>query len=532
MDSVTYRVYEDGKYYEWQFTYPTVTIAATPVLSGVGHRKLRYTHYVLTVRSYIFATTEEELWKRIQEAEKVLKKNRGRFEYVDPSGGEIFTAGPDEDIGWGPVVTHLAIERFWANKAALITWQLETDRKEEEREYDLVYTVSTDIDASGFATRTVTGTLRIWTQPGDKVKDADEWRRVAYESCPIPKGWRRIRQSYRMGEDGTTLAFVLVDRHESYPLPEGFSDGNVTISVSMQGETLRGTIPDVPGEISIDGYLRLAADTILQREYKIGDLLGWIPKKVMAGYPADTGVSKSVYLLRANVSFSVHDHTLRFGFRFGLTSAALKEKLGELKYASALEETEFVFNEVARCARRYILELRKRADKGVVGYYYGGPIGWCKAAPDLINEGKKAGRGQGEWRKEGGAPGGKEEKEKEVDIVSWKVCHWYREDRRVVVIPCVGGGAVTQKVGEPILYLFVEGEAVGTKEHPKLFDLPYAEQDADKEAEAEGAVILEKEVKYHSPTPAGYRTEWKYKILVRKPSGLYAPTEMKKYAKH
>jgi hypothetical protein len=232
---------------EIDFTYPILTISRTALRSETKKAIVAIRH-VYTVRSIIMATPSETLDNAITRYRTILMDVGGELTIRDPQFAADILISPETDIDQGPTPEAFEIERIHGGKSLILIWQIGTVEfpgkwlgAEADKWIDSVYTMRTEIDSAFYASRTISGFLKLNPGHADfKNRTADAYRDTIYNKFPIPTlphgMWQRTNSTWAISEDGATLGFSLTDEQVYSYLPEGCTDGNIVIETSSKAD--------------------------------------------------------------------------------------------------------------------------------------------------------------------------------------------------------------------------------------------------------------------------------------------------------
>lgn len=221
----------------------TVGVRVKPVYGGDG-RVVVHNEYAFTFRTVIADATDTS--DRVDAARRALTKPGGEFTFTDRGFGDLeVNVGNVRDVAWGPKPRELAFRHLGADRACELTWTLEVavpdcDRARYEfAPAEFVWTLTWDVDRSGYTTRTYKGYVRIpLTRDGADGRavngSADEYREQIY---PKPlDGFRRTPGVFELSADRTRLDFTVTDEEmpPNVPPPE-MIDVQADYSLSTQG---------------------------------------------------------------------------------------------------------------------------------------------------------------------------------------------------------------------------------------------------------------------------------------------------------
>lgn len=256
-------------YGSYSFPYPTVTVREQFVFD-TDERTLIGTKYQITVTGWIVATEGATIKANVDEMRQALSKPWQKLHIFDTSTATTLyefhptVAGGESAVDdWSPRPEDLTISQITGMRAARYSWQVSIFKKDcpgygtPSPILSIVKTFSYSIDVSGYATRQVSGSLKVRAQAAP----ADLYRSVV--TPPLPNRFRRTQQQFAQSQDCRTLTFAFVDVEEYRTLPPLVSDGEATFGVKVADLgarvffTLNGRFkapPSVP-KTAMFGYL-------------------------------------------------------------------------------------------------------------------------------------------------------------------------------------------------------------------------------------------------------------------------------------
>jgi hypothetical protein len=227
-------------YGEYSFPYPTVTVRSQYVYD-TDERTLLGTRYQISVSGWI--TQAEDTIASFRDALVAMRvavsKHAQRLQIKDSTGVVIYDFDPVATGGagvvddWAPKPEDLTISQITGLRAARYSWQVNLMKKEcaalgtPNGLLSLTKTYSYSVDVSGYATRQVSGTLKVRKDAAP----ADLYRSLV--TPPLPNRFRRTQQQFAQSPDCRTLTFSVVDVEEYRTLPTLVSDGEATFGVKV-----------------------------------------------------------------------------------------------------------------------------------------------------------------------------------------------------------------------------------------------------------------------------------------------------------
>ena len=284
-----------------EFSNPTTTVAQTPVLSSRTNHRVANS-YTIGIRSLLIVSSTNIDFE-IKTARDILSRAGGDFIWTD-NGTPVLSFTAAEDINFGPQPTQLTFNRFWGTNAVQVEWQFNVELANQDSDHtEFFYTISTDLDKNMYSNRTIAGILKINPAKIKEIKasSADAYRKTIEKfTCKPAADWQRISQHYHTSADGLTLRFRIVDQQQFVVLPEGVTDGEVSLTAEGNPAvppfrfTLRGFYEAAPHKpmASTVAFAQLAQSIFTTEDTKDG----FIIKRVQ--------VQKDVYKPRLNFSLT------------------------------------------------------------------------------------------------------------------------------------------------------------------------------------------------------------------------------------
>ncbi len=203
-------------------------------------RTLLGAEYVITVTGWITGGSIPDLQDKIVTMRRYLGKSQQRLTIHDQSLGEataILDLDPQSFLNttavhdFGPTVIGLQISEISGLMSARYSWQVKAFRKDctgnPSPILSIQRTYAFSIDVAGYATRSVSGTMKV-TKQGVPV---DQYRSMVTPG--LPSRFRRIQAQYSPSPDGRSLTFNIVDQEVYRTLPTHIADGEATWSVRV-----------------------------------------------------------------------------------------------------------------------------------------------------------------------------------------------------------------------------------------------------------------------------------------------------------
>lgn len=228
-------------YGSFQLTNTRTTIRQDFVYDS-DERTLLGANYTIGISGIMSENSSDTFRTKLLEMRTNLSKNNQRLRLVDAEATvTIIDLDPDAFAGessvhdWGPQVRHLSISELAGLRSAHFTWQATAFRKDcgellqgtVPGILSVMRTYSYSIDVAGYATRSVSGTLKTTRQGAP----ADQYR--SFVDPGLPTRFRRIQQQFSQSPDGRTLTFNIVDQEVYATLPQQIADGEATWAVKI-----------------------------------------------------------------------------------------------------------------------------------------------------------------------------------------------------------------------------------------------------------------------------------------------------------
>lgn len=285
------------KYGSHTFTYDRLTVRETFVMADDGRTQLG-TNYVFNVTGYVYGTSKTDFNTKLAEMRSVLKDPRKTFTVYDGTD-VLFNYGEETDEGWGPIPENLNIHDFAGMMASKYEWSVKVFRREcddvkstvQKKILSITRQYSFEVDAAGYTTRTVTGTIIVT----DKAGSVDRYRSSI--AVPLHGGWRREKSSYSTSKDQRTLSFSIIDREVFVTLPNGVGKGEASWTVRL-------------ADMGARVFYNLSGRFDGSKDTKPGDLLGRILDLVKAKFPMS---DPSLVFEDVQMASGVYENSISFG---------------------------------------------------------------------------------------------------------------------------------------------------------------------------------------------------------------------------
>ncbi len=501
---------------------PTITVTHNTEVS-------RYKKFTVLVRiSYtiraLIATADSPSLKAVMELYRtILSISGGVFLANYGNDADFLEAKPATDITGGPHPTFLNIRELHGGRAAIVTWTLQTEKHVQDDAInavgawlDFVYTITTTLNRNFYATRTISGILRLSSCHNQtKYRSADAFRKtVEANIAPVPSTgiWQRTSREYRLSEDQKILAFTIVDEQLYTLLPFGITSGDMSLTTISERY---GT-----GRYILRGWFE--ANPSLSRgsvQKYVKELWELFFNLVVKRIETETASDNQWKIINERRSYVVHWRSNRVEFE------AAYEVLGEWEQ-NIPDNIEYTVNRgldyLAYLSRKYNKAIRDEGPfgsapvLGVSGTENPGPI-------ILIDPMEKlpAGFAYGPGVKQPSiagdttnVPAGTTERK---NYTTWHQHFEYRYDSGKVFIPVKVANQcdIIQQTKNVALYLLVVGEAERVGEEPIVTLYPHtkllnvAANDTITKDEPQ-LILISSDVTVNEPSPVGvYRTSWK-----------------------
>lgn len=502
---------------------PTITIAHSTEVSQYR----RYTvlvRIVYTVRALIAVADSPTLKVNMEHYRTVLNVSGGIFLADYGNDIDFLEANPNTDITGGPHPTSLSIRELHGGKSAIITWTLQTEKHVKDDAVnavgawlDFVYTISTSINSNFYATRTISGVLRLSScHTQTKYHSADAFRAtVEHNIAPVPSTgiWQRISREFRLSEDQKILVFTIVDTQMYTSLPFGITGGDLTLTVVT--EKFGGK-----GRYILRGWFQ--ADPTYSRGFvqsHVKELWELFFNLVIQRVESETAGDNQWTITDERRSYIVHWRSNRVEFE------ASYEILGEW-YQGTPDNIEYTVNRaldyLAYLSRKYNRAVIDRGPYGTTAVL--GPTGTESFGPVVLidpMEKLPAGFAYGPGitapvtgGDKANVPAGTA---KQKSYTIWHQHFEYKYDAGVVFIPVKETNIcdIVQQAKNVSVYLVVVGEAerVGTEPVVSLYPHQKLASPSDNKTitgDVPRVILVSSDVVVHEPTPAGvYRVTWK-----------------------
>jgi hypothetical protein len=238
-------------YNGYEFTYNRLSLEEETVYADDDFTQVG-TRYTFHVSGHVVAETVADMREKITCMRARLHVPRKNFKVQwTPEGGggseTFWTFGDDgaratDNDDWGPRPGTLNLEQFAGGRAAVYSWSVSVTAKEcadsclintttPNSIRSISRTYEHSIDANGFTTRTIRGTLTVGSMASSVGRSADFYRYFVTPKVPI--NFRRVGQSFVQSPDGRRLDFSFTDAEMMWTLPDPVTEGTAEFMVHM-----------------------------------------------------------------------------------------------------------------------------------------------------------------------------------------------------------------------------------------------------------------------------------------------------------
>ena len=245
------------------YTFPsnveTTAYHCRPQYDQAG-RTTVYNEITLTLRAIITGTNIDAA---VRAVEQVLTKPAYQFVYAGSGCFQSINVGSVRDVVWGPKPTGFSFKPLGGGNAAEITWSVKVcipdwpSARFETSPLELGYTVSYDVDASGYTTRNFNGYVIVPTTRANPtsrtLSDSADRLRESITPALLP-GFRRASHSAHLSLDKQRLDLTVVDQQLPPNIPPA---GIVECSASSAFGSIPGTL-DTKWQGHIEGTYEIA----------------------------------------------------------------------------------------------------------------------------------------------------------------------------------------------------------------------------------------------------------------------------------
>lgn len=220
----------------WTSLYKS-KVQLKPVKDSAG-RALVAREYTLDVEGAIGAAPGGTTDATLTKMRRLLEQPAGALLYNSKGFGTLNVNVPGGklwDAAYGPWPEVLAWDPVGNDQGCLVKWRCTTVVPCEESPtpkgiIEYCWEETWDIDEDGYTTRTISGHLTIEATRASVNSRAIPDNADAYRDKVVPdlpKGFRRVTQSFALSEDKRTLKFNFEDQEIPAPLPEGVTRADI-----------------------------------------------------------------------------------------------------------------------------------------------------------------------------------------------------------------------------------------------------------------------------------------------------------------
>jgi len=203
-------------------TQSRVVITPVPDTSGRTHTSQRL-HF--TFETFVVGTANGTTDSQMSELRKKLCVNGKRLEFDGRGAGIPVVIDHTTDLSFGPRVQEIGIEFLGGDKAAKLTWTLETEIScctTVGPFLEFNFTVEHLVDKNGMTTRTLAGHFRIPNNrsgPDSRIPaDSPDLYRQSVNP-PLLPGFSREYGPFQLSEDRQSLTWSVIDREQGDSFP-------------------------------------------------------------------------------------------------------------------------------------------------------------------------------------------------------------------------------------------------------------------------------------------------------------------------
>lgn len=503
--------------------HPTITVAHATEVSAYRQFTV-LVRITYTIRAIVVTTDADALKNILETYRTVLNVSGGTFQAHYVGNYNFLSASPETDITGGPHPIFFEARELHGGRSAQITWTLQTEKHVKDDSVnavgtwlDFVYTVNTSLNANFYATRVISGVLRLSScHQQTRYRSADAFRTtVEVNIAPVPATgvWQRVSREYRLSEDRKILAFTITDQQLYTPLPYGLTSGDMTLTVISEryGEgrfILRGWFESSPN------VARGAVQSVVKELWQL--FFNLVVKRI----ESETAGDDAWFIENERRSYNVHWRSNRVEFE------AEYQVLGEFE-RDIPDNIEYTVSRaldwLAYLSRRYnraTVDLGPHGSAPVLG-----PTGKEAPGPVILldpMEKLPAGFAYGPDVSQPYTGGDRTHSIQgtagQKAYITWHNRFEYKLDLGRVFIPVKQSNLcdVTQQVRNPSLYLIVAGEAERVGGSPEIPIYPYTKlatavsDDTFTGTKQPQIILVDTEIVTHEPTPNSvYRVTWK-----------------------
>ena len=335
------------------YTFPsnveTTSISVVPQYDQAG-RTVIYNRIKLSLRAVVSGTAIDAAVRAVTQ---ILTKPAYPFVYTGSGYGLVVNVGSVRDVVWGPKPTEAGVKPLGGGNAAELTWSVEVcipdgpSARYAFAPMEFFYTVTYDVDASGYTTRSYEATVRIpqtrATPAGRTLSDTAD-RLLEQVTPALVPGFRRIPGGHSLSADKCSLTVYCQDVQLPPNIPPyGVVEASASHTLSSTPGKLQewtGTL-EATYEIARNGVTTVAAarDSFFSLlKDRIGHTLDTISRQEPAELRTGGDDGRQVKPVVIPVSFTMTEPEIygRTKARFSLTYAVRGAKLKTMLQASGM----------------------------------------------------------------------------------------------------------------------------------------------------------------------------------------------------
>jgi hypothetical protein len=329
------------------------SVRARPIKNR-ARTMVSYVEYNISVLGYIGGTASTTTDATLEDIRAKLSEPGKQLVFQDKGLGTNLTVGGKaaiKDVRYGPSVEEWHWEPIGNTRACKVGLTVtvcipDCSRATYERALmSGCYEVNYDLDQHGLTTVSITGSIEIPVQHrGRQPSDvADSYRHLV--KPPIPLGFQRHQQTYKLSDDRTRLEFTIRDTELSQPLPNGITACDVTEDVESEPGshffrwliTFNGQLTvaqGLPRGIALDRFLLIVASR-MEKLKANGYFLS------LAGQPFPANQDRLAIWDRLRISEMILSNTSRLSVSCHLTGVPLHEILAYSGLWKPIKGTSF-----------------------------------------------------------------------------------------------------------------------------------------------------------------------------------------------
>lgn len=287
-----------------------------------AQRMIKFWVWRIKVSFYVNAGAGENTNDALDEIRRKLTVPGKRLQFNLRGFGDFdINHGRVKDVSNGPKILGLSWTPIGADQTALVEWEVEARTPEcPNSKYAralsaLTYSVDYDLDEHGFTSYTLAGSWEIALTFGNNYTlpdNADNYRDRLIP--PVPLGYKRIRQNYKLSPDRRRMDFTVTDQQQAVPLPPGVTQAELKHRITSNARagfnrwncTISGSFRTSPEYPKSDAYKHFYL-------FVAGRLL-----KARADYPDVTILPKQI-----DIEENVFGHDTRASISYDMQTVGL-----------------------------------------------------------------------------------------------------------------------------------------------------------------------------------------------------------------